>query len=289
MRGPMTWQRYMPTLRIPVSGSRVMTCGSVMKGPPSWGQVVSTGIEPMSGSRSTTSWTGPEETCFGGSEASFPSFGIILSLSQSPCGGAILRSARSSLAGSSRSSQESAQAARRRVPKRFMATGRTPEEGFSKRSAGPLLLGGAVGQRRHVELEVDGLGNADELASPLQSIEEIAQGPVGHGRAGSTPFHPLFQRLLKDMSAPMPQTIRVAHSPDSDDAFMFCGLFNGPVQVRGTRLRAADRRHRVPEPRGAEGDATTSPPSPSPPTPMSTTSTCCSTPGPPSATATGPP
>jgi 1,4-dihydroxy-6-naphthoate synthase len=27
----------------------------------------------------------------------------------------------------------------------------------------------------------------------------------------------------------MPQTIRVAHSPDSDDAFMFCGLFNGAV------------------------------------------------------------
>jgi len=130
----------MPTLRIPVSGSRVMTCGSVMNGPPSWGQVVSTGIEARSGSRSTISCTGPEETCFGGSEASLPSFGIILSLSQSPCGGAILSSARSSLAGSSRSSQESAQAARRRVPKRFIATGMTPEEGFSKRSAGPPCL-----------------------------------------------------------------------------------------------------------------------------------------------------
>ena len=31
----------------------------------------------------------------------------------------------------------------------------------------------------------------------------------------------------------MPQTIRVAHSPDSDDAFMFCGLFAGPVRSEG--------------------------------------------------------
>jgi len=31
----------------------------------------------------------------------------------------------------------------------------------------------------------------------------------------------------------MPHTIRVAHSPDSDDAFMFCGLFNGPVRSEG--------------------------------------------------------
>ena len=163
----MTWQRYMPTLRIPVSGSRVITWGSVMKGPPSWGQVVSTGIEAMSGSRSTTSCTGPDETCFGGSDASFPSFGIILSLSQSPCGGAILRSARSSLAGSSRSSQESAQAARRRVPKRFMATGMTPEEGFSNRSAGPCCLAArsasaAMSSRRST-------GSGTRTSSPARS------------------------------------------------------------------------------------------------------------------------
>ena len=40
----------MPTLRSPVSGSRVITCGSVMKGPPSCGQVVSTGMVARSGS-----------------------------------------------------------------------------------------------------------------------------------------------------------------------------------------------------------------------------------------------
>ena len=31
----------------------------------------------------------------------------------------------------------------------------------------------------------------------------------------------------------MPQTIRVAHSPDSDDAFMFHGLFSGAVKADG--------------------------------------------------------
>ncbi len=31
----------------------------------------------------------------------------------------------------------------------------------------------------------------------------------------------------------MEQTIRVAHSPDSDDAFMFCGLFSGAVRSDG--------------------------------------------------------
>jgi len=31
----------------------------------------------------------------------------------------------------------------------------------------------------------------------------------------------------------MPQTIRVAHSPDSDDAFMFYGLFSGAVKADG--------------------------------------------------------
>ena len=34
----------------------------------------------------------------------------------------------------------------------------------------------------------------------------------------------------------MPQTIRVAHSPDSDDAFMFYGLASGAVSAEGFRF-----------------------------------------------------
>ena len=42
-RGPYTWMRYKPTLRLPSRGSRVITSPRVMYGPPSPGQQVSTG------------------------------------------------------------------------------------------------------------------------------------------------------------------------------------------------------------------------------------------------------
>ena len=53
--------RYMPTLRWPVRGSRVITAGSVMNGPASPGQHVCTGSRPRSTSSpwSTTSWQAP--------------------------------------------------------------------------------------------------------------------------------------------------------------------------------------------------------------------------------------
>ena len=86
------------------------------------------------------------------STASLPRVGSSFSLSQRVLGGAVWRSARRASACSWKSSQESAQEVRRRVPKRFMATGNFPEEGFSKSSDRPALLGGAVGQGGHVEL-----------------------------------------------------------------------------------------------------------------------------------------
>ena len=53
--------RYIPTLRPPVRGSRVITAGSVMNGPASPGQQVCTGSRPRSTSspRSTISWHAP--------------------------------------------------------------------------------------------------------------------------------------------------------------------------------------------------------------------------------------
>ena len=252
---PSPGSRYMPTLRMPVSGSRVMTCGRVMNGPPSWGQVVSTGIEPRSGSRSTISCTGPEETCFGGSEASLPELRDHLELVPEPLrrrhleerpelAGRLLEVLAGERPGGAAPGAEEVHGhrhARRRRASRRGAPGR-------------LCLAARSASAAMSSIEVDGLADADELAGPLQSIEEIAQGPVGHGKAGSTPFRPLFQRSLKDMSAPMPQTIRVAHSPDSDDAFMFYGLFTGAVRADGLAFVQRDRRHRVAQPGGAGGD-----------------------------------
>ena len=86
----------------------------------------------------------------------------------------------------------------------------------------------------------------------------------------------------------MPQTIRVAHSPDSDDAFMFYGLFSGAVKADGLEFvqetgdieSLNQRRSEVVHDITAISV---------PPTPTCTTSTCSSTPAPPSATATAPP
>jgi hypothetical protein len=50
----------------------------------------------------------------------------------------------------------------------------------------PALLGGAVGQRRHLQLWVDGLLHPHELAGLLEAVEELPERSVGHGeRAGS--------------------------------------------------------------------------------------------------------
>ena len=40
----------------------------------------------------------------------------------------------------------------------------------------------------------------------------------------------------------MPETIRVAHSPDSDDAFMFYGLASGAVKAEGKQETAVHGR-----------------------------------------------
>ena len=59
--------RYMPTLRCPLRGSRVITAGSVMNGAASPGQQVWIGSAPRSTSspRRTISWHAPLRTVFG--------------------------------------------------------------------------------------------------------------------------------------------------------------------------------------------------------------------------------
>ena len=47
--------------------------------------------------------------------------------------------------------------------------------------------------------------------------------------------------------------ITIAHSPDSDDAFMFYGLATNKVQVPGLRFFAHALRHPEPEPEGHAG------------------------------------
>ena len=66
-RRSITCMRYMPTLRVPVFGSFVMTAGSVMNGAGSPGQQRWIGSRPRSTSAPSrkTSWHGAFETVFG--------------------------------------------------------------------------------------------------------------------------------------------------------------------------------------------------------------------------------
>ena len=50
--------------------------------------------------------------------------------------------------------------------------------------------------------------------------------------------------------------ISLAHSPDSDDAFMFYGLAQGKVATGGLEIEHVLQRHREPEPRGRARAAT---------------------------------
>src|SRR6267378_1488665 len=98
--GPSTWTRYIPTLRTPDAGSRVMTPPSVMYGPPSSGQQIGTGNCATSARR-----------------------GSIASLPSRPSG--TLRASNSEMRAptSSRRSTPSASDMRRSEPNRLTATG----------------------------------------------------------------------------------------------------------------------------------------------------------------------
>ena len=88
VRRSTTCIRYMPRLRVPVRGSRVITAGRVMNGAGSPGQQRCTGSRPRSTSspRRTTSWHGPLRTDFGPEPAIDFSFCRPRTLSIRPCG-----------------------------------------------------------------------------------------------------------------------------------------------------------------------------------------------------------
>ena len=126
VRGPRTCTRYIPTLRMPRTGSREITIGSVMYGPPSPGQQVRIGKRRRSTSspRVTISCDGaPGPRTRGGNLATSSNRGRSASLATSPSGtlSSINSVIRPPIA--SRSSAPNAIAMRRIEPNRLMATG----------------------------------------------------------------------------------------------------------------------------------------------------------------------
>jgi hypothetical protein len=134
--------RYMPTLRLPVRGSCVITAGSVMNGAGSPGQQRWIGSRPRSTSSpvSTTSWTGPERTVFGRESAIDFSFCRPRTLSIRPDGGCISSTSPTRAPSSSSRSTPNASAIRRSVPNWLISSGCREPFGLVKRSAGPPAL-----------------------------------------------------------------------------------------------------------------------------------------------------
>src|SRR3989442_2064962 len=123
---PRTCTRYIPTLRTPVLGSRVITPPSVMYGPPSSGQQIGTGRRARSTSfpLRTISWHGGRpETLLGGNLATSASRGSIASLPSRESGTLRLSSSAMRAPMSSKQATPSANAMRFSEPNRFTATG----------------------------------------------------------------------------------------------------------------------------------------------------------------------
>jgi hypothetical protein len=134
--------RYMPTFRVRVFGSCVITAGRVMNGAGSPGQQRWIGSKSRSTSSPvrTTSWTGPERTVFGRESAIDFSFLRPLTFSASPCGGCISSTSPSLAATESRLGASKARHMRRSVPNWLIRSGCGDPLGLVKRSAGPPTL-----------------------------------------------------------------------------------------------------------------------------------------------------
>ncbi len=131
--------RYMPTLRVPVRGSIVITAGSVMNGAGSPGQQrwIGRRSRSISSPVSTTSWQAPRETVFGIESAIDFSFFRPRTFSTRPCGGCSSSTSSSRSAMSSSRSTPKARHIRRSVPNWFTSSGWAAPFGRSNRSAGP--------------------------------------------------------------------------------------------------------------------------------------------------------
>src|SRR3954453_15518484 len=138
-RSSSTCMRYMPTLRVPIFGSFVITAGSVMKGPASPGQQVCTGRRERSTSSpvSTTSCEAPRFTTLGRESAIDFSVFRPRTFSASPCGGCISSTLSSFSPMSSSRSTPKPRHMRRSVPNWLMSSGCLEPFGFSKSNAGP--------------------------------------------------------------------------------------------------------------------------------------------------------
>ena len=137
VRPSNTCIRYVPMLRMPVSGSFVNTSGSVMNRPPSSGQHFRIGSSSSVAFSRTTSWQAASLMVFGIRSFSRAIAGSIFNASTMPCGIAGVISSLISEARSSSDFTSSARHIRSVDPNTLVATGMSNPVGRSNSSAGP--------------------------------------------------------------------------------------------------------------------------------------------------------
>src|SRR5690348_7014146 len=242
--------RYMPTLRTPVLGSRVITPGSVMYGPPSSGQHTGTGncARSTSWARITVSWQGGRPpAALGGNFPSSASCGNMASLPSSVSGTFRLRRVASRSPISSRHSTPSARAIRLAEPNTFTATGwraRAPDArvGCVNKSAGPPPADFMHRSAISVISLSTATGCATRASSPRASMAPRKSRRLSSGMVDGA--DPAGEELVAD--------VRESHAPQAPRQRLRRGkvahrLWQVRIGVSMFRHRATDHRKQAPK------------------------------------------
>ena len=176
VRSSYTCMRYIPTLRLPVSGLRVNTNGKVMNRPPSCGQHFKIGKSNKltSAPVRTTSLQSPSFTLFGKNDPNSANFGNILILSNKPCGDSMARNPLMRSATSSSLPTSNANSMRRTLPNVFTSSGTREPFGFSKQQRGPDAIGLALGIASHPLRDFGNLQNGVHLGRAHASVRPLS-------------------------------------------------------------------------------------------------------------------
>ena len=201
----------------PVSGSRVMTCGSVMKGPPSRGQHVRMGkrVEIRRRRRvRTTSWHAPSRrrprAARGRARGASERAGRARARSE---GARVCTSSSMARACSSRSSTPSASDMRRREPKALMRSGKARAGDVLEEQRRAAGLHHAVGDGGDLEARVDPAPRTRSSSARCSSARTNAPMP---SHAIAAPPRANFQNNLKGLHASRPGDHQRQYAHTSD-------------------------------------------------------------------------
>ena len=174
--------RYMPTLRLPVFGSCVITAGRVMNGAASSGQQVWIGSRSRftSSPVSTTSWHGPLRTDFGTRVGDRLELHQAADLVAEALRRLHLEHVAELLADSSSESTPKARHIRRSVPNWLISSGSCEPFGLLEEQRRPAGLHRPVDDLGDLEMRIDLGVDADELALALEQRDPVAE--VARGR-----------------------------------------------------------------------------------------------------------